>query len=158
MYHVPQEDSGNFYWSLVDSRPDASLELHLEYLGVIPLHRRVQLGNLHLDVLNGNLYGGQYYLFLLSDLEKRGNNNNVTRPHEYLNPGFNIGEVVNSCEDCLPLVLVREVAMRRSICREGGGEYEPRCSSSVIWFTHIDSLRWIPANVVIPLICSNPIP
>ena len=68
MLLLPEEHPGNFYWSLVDSCPDATLELHLQNLGVVALHGRVQLGNLHLDVLYRHLYGHQHYLLLLCNL------------------------------------------------------------------------------------------
>lgn len=58
---------------------------------------------------------------------------------KYLNPGFDVRKMVNSCEDGFPLVLISKVAMGRAICGERGGEYEP-------------------ANVVIPLIGCHPIP
>ena len=65
---LPEEHPCNFYWSLVYCCPDAALELHLQNLGVVALHGRVQLGHLHLDILYRNLYGHQHYLLLLCNL------------------------------------------------------------------------------------------
>ena len=93
---VSEEDSGNLNWTLIDCCADTTLELHLQYLGIIPLHGSIQLGNLHLDVLDGHLYWSQDNLLLLG----------------HLDPGLDVGEVVDGGEDGLPLVLISQVSVR----------------------------------------------
>ena len=56
-----------------------------------------------------------------------------------LYPGFDVREVVDSGQDGLPLVLLRQVAVRGAIRGEGRGENEP-------------------ADVVISLIGSHSVP
>ena len=66
----PEEHSCYFYRTLVDCSSNASLQFHLQDLGIVRLHGSVQLGYFHLNVLYGNFYWSQDNLLLLSNLSK----------------------------------------------------------------------------------------
>ncbi len=56
-----------------------------------------------------------------------------------LYPGLDVGEMVNRGQDSFPLVLLRQVTVRRPVGSEGSGENEP-------------------ANVVISLVGRHSVP
>ena len=99
---VTQEDVSHLERSLVHRGANATLQNQLQHLGVRWPHGGLELLNLLLDVLDGDLDGGEDDRLALLDEDAR----------------LDVGEVVARLDDGLALVLLVQLSVRVPVARE----------------------------------------
>ena len=99
---VPQEDVGHLERPLVDRGADAALQHQLQHLGVRRSDGGLDLLDLFLHVLDGDLDGGEDDRLALLDEDAR----------------LDVGEVVARLDDGLALVLLVQLSVRVPVARE----------------------------------------